>query len=194
MPVIMAMAPQAADPTHEDALLVERVAAGDTRALRELYDRYAGRSLALALRVLGSRAEAEEVVQDAFVELWRRAGQFERERGAARGFLTTIVRSRAIDRLRSRGVHERTAQDASREPVPTGPSPIEAADARLERERVSQALAALPEAQRQVIELAYYEGRSQREIAALTGEPLGTIKTRVRLALDKLTSLLGGKS
>jgi RNA polymerase sigma-70 factor (ECF subfamily) len=184
-----------APPADEDAALLARVARGEQRALKVLYDRWGSRALAVAHRVLASTSEAEEVVQEAFVEVWKRAAQYDVERGVVRAWIMTIVRSRAIDRLRARGAVDRTVQGLEREaPPPPAPSPLEDAEARAERERVAAALAALPEAQRQVIELAYYEGITQREIAERTGEPLGTVKTRVRLALEKLGAILGGAS
>ncbi len=177
----------------EDAQLCARCARGDASALKTLYERYVGRTKAVALRVLGSASEAEETVQETFVEVWRRAGQYDPARGAVRAWIVTIARSRAIDRLRSRGAGERSVAGLAREQRPqNAPSPLEDAVQHAERERVLAALAQLPEPQRRVIELAYYEGRSQREIAESTGEPLGTVKTRVRLALDKLAGLLGG--
>ena len=184
-------------PSHghgdEDAEACARVARGDARALAALYQRHAGRVKALALRILGSPPEAEEIVQETFVEVWRRAGQYELGRGAVRAWITTIARSRAIDRLRSRGVGERSvAALAHEDRQPTPATPLENVEQRAERERVAQALAELPDAQRRVIELAYFEGKSQREIAESTGEPLGTVKTRVRLAMEKLAGLLGG--
>jgi RNA polymerase sigma-70 factor (ECF subfamily) len=193
-PMIWALA--VGDPTgpDDDARLCARVAAGDAQALKALYDCHASRAKAVALRVLASASEAEEIVQETFVEVWRHAARYEPGRGSVRAWIVTMARSRAIDRLRHRQVGERSVAGLAREDRPAGaPSPLEDVQQRVERERVLRALAELPDAQRRVIELAYYEGKSQREIAEVTGEPLGTIKTRVRLAMEKLAGLLGGR-
>ncbi len=191
--MIWALAVGEAGRPDEDAGLCARAAGGDAGALKSLYERYAGRAKAVALRVLGTQPEAEEIVQETFVEVWRRAAQYDAGRGSVRAWIVTIARSRSIDRLRSRQVGDRSVAGLAREDRPTGgPTPLEDVEQRMERERVTRALAELPDAQRRVIELAYYEGKSQREIADVTGEPLGTIKTRVRLAMDKLAGLLGG--
>ena len=178
---------------EEQREVFRRIAAGDQAALKTLYEWVAGRAMALALRLLSDRSEAEDVVQDAFIEVWRRAGQYEAARGGADAFVLTVVRSRAIDRLRARGSSSRVAAEAKREGMlESAPPPPDAADARFNRERVQGALAALPPEQRRVVELAYYEGLSQSEIAVLTHEPLGTVKTRTRLAMAKLADLLAG--
>lgn len=179
---------------EEQREVFRRIAAGDQAALKTLYEWIAGRAMAVALRLLRDRSEAEDVVQDAFIEVWRRASQYEATRGGADAFVLTIVRSRAIDRLRARGSSSRVAAEAGREGVlESSPPPHEAADARFDRERVLGALAALPPEQRRVVELAYYEGMSQSEIAVLLHEPLGTVKTRTRLAMMKLAEMLAGK-
>ncbi|MHB1843615.1 MAG: sigma-70 family RNA polymerase sigma factor [Deltaproteobacteria bacterium] len=179
-------------PTPSDeAELARRIAAGEAEALREVYDRHAGRVLALSLRVLRERGEAEEIVQETFLELWRRAKQFDSGRGSLGALLATIARSRAIDRLRSRGSRQNVERDSFTAPsAPTAPD--ESASQGEERRRVGAALGTLPVEQRQAIELAYFEGLTQREIADRTGDPLGTVKTRVRLAMEKLTALLAG--
>jgi RNA polymerase sigma-70 factor (ECF subfamily) len=182
------LAQQAAEETR----LMARVARGESAALKHLYERHAARLLALAHRIIGARGEAEEVVQESFLEVWRRAKDFSTERGSVTTFVNTIVRSRAIDRLRSRGARERVTEAAKNEPPRDSASPLEAVEQRVERERINAALMALPAEQRQVLELAYFEGLSQSEIAEKTGEPLGTVKTRVRLAMGKLAALLGG--
>jgi len=174
-----------------DEPLLRRVAAGDSRALRTLYDRNAPAALALAFRILRAKAEAEEVVQEAFVEVWRRAASFDPRRGSASSYVLAVCRSRALDRLRSRGSAERAAAASAREEPEPSPLPIESAVQRQDRERVQRALATLPAEQRAAIELSYFAGLSQREIAERLGDPLGTVKTRVRLALEKLAALLG---
>jgi RNA polymerase sigma-70 factor (ECF subfamily) len=180
----------AASVGDDEAPLFARAARGDATALRALYDRFAGRALAVALRLLGARPEAEEIVQETFVEVWRRAGEFDGARGGAASWITAIARNRAIDRLRARGASERRDLEVGRD-APSVPTPLEDVEQRLERERVTAALAELPPEQRTAIDLAYFHGLTQREIAERTGEPLGTVKTRVRLAMEKLAARLG---
>jgi RNA polymerase sigma-70 factor (ECF subfamily) len=177
-------------PDADDELLT-RIASGDQRALRKLYDRCAGQCLALAVRIVRERREAEEVVQEAFLEVWKRAGDFDGRRGSAVAWLMQIARTRAIDRLRTRGAVDRMVSRAAHEPEPPpAPAALELVEARRRRDRVKSALDRLPENQRACIELAYFEGLTQREIAERTGDPLGTVKTRVRTALQRLATLL----
>ncbi len=161
--------------------------------MREVYLRCGGRCFAIALRLLPTREDAEEVLQETFLEVWRRAREFDPARGGLQAWVTTIVRTRAIDRVRAQGTVARAVAGASHEPAPVSAAPLApdvAAGQRESRLRVWAALARLPPEQREVVELAYFEGLSQREIAERTGEPLGTVKTRMRLALEKLGTLL----
>ena len=176
-----------------DQALLARVSGGDAAALRTLYDVCAGRAMSIAYRVLASRSEAEEVVQETFVQVWRQAASYDASRGGAMAWVATIVRSRALDRLRSRAASERAVARSEDDPdaQPTAPAPADLAAQRELRAQVMAALAALPVEQRSAIELAYYEGLSHSEIAARLGDPLGTVKTRVRLGLAKLASVLG---
>lgn len=174
-----------------DEVLLRRIAARDPKALRELYDRCASVALAVAHRILRSAPEAQDVLQDAFVEAWRNAGQFDARRGTAVAWLIAITRSRALDRLRARAASDRARTALKAEEPPAVPLPIESATQRQERDRLQQALATLPSEQRDTLQLAYFEGLTQVEIAARLGEPLGTVKTRCRLALEKLARILG---
>lgn len=176
-----------------DQALLARVSGGDAVALRTLYDVCAGRAMSIAYRVLASRSEAEEVVQETFVQVWRQAASYDASRGGAMAWIATIVRSRALDRLRARAASERAvarSEDEADAPA-TAAAPAELAAQRELRAQVMAALAALPVEQRSAIELAYYEGLSHSEIAARLGDPLGTVKTRVRLGLAKLATVLG---
>lgn len=174
-----------------DGTLIARITEGDTRALRALYDRCSRRAFAVALGVLTNRGEAEEVVQETFLQVWRQARRFDARRGGATTWIVTIARSRAIDRLRARGAADRAVASVRAEPVEaTAPSPVEAAEQAELRRKVADALAELPTEQRRALELAYFRGLSQAEIAAELGDPLGTVKTRVRLGLGKLAALL----
>ena len=149
--------------------------------------------MAIALRVLKDRTEAEDVVQETFLEIWKRAAEFDANRGGADAWIVTIARSRAIDRLRSRDSAARAATaSATPAPLPRAAPPLELAEERQNRERIAAALATLPSEQRAAIELAYFEGLTQREISERTGDPLGTVKTRVRLAIEKLAAILEG--
>ena len=169
------------------------MAAGEVAALRALYDEHAPRALGIALRILRSLEEAEDVVQETFLEVWRRSAQFDHGRGSALAWIVTIARSRAIDRFRASRAAGRVLGGAVADEnvLRTAlPSPADRMDERREGARVAKALAALPTPQRETIELAYFEGLSQSEIAARTGTPLGTVKMRVKLAIDKLAGLL----
>jgi RNA polymerase sigma-70 factor, ECF subfamily len=180
-----------------DSDLIARAAGADERAMAELYDRYGQMLYAVAYRIVGQRADAEEVVLDAFAQAWRDATRFETSRGSVAGWLTTIARSRALDLVRARTRRERITASAAAERPDTSPGmggwradPSSGVDLAERRRRVQLALEALSPPQRRAIELAYFEGLSQSEIAALLHEPLGTIKTRVRLGMQKLRESL----
>lgn len=171
------------------------MAGGDHRALGELYDRHARLLYSLALRIVRERADAEDVLQEAFSQAWRQASRFEAGRGSVAGWLVTVMRSRALDRLRQRRVQPAGVADFERV-AHNVPDPALGLDLQLvtaeQAERVRHALAALPDEQRVPLELAYYEGLSQSEIAATLGVPLGTIKTRMRQTLRRLRDALAG--
>jgi RNA polymerase sigma-70 factor (ECF subfamily) len=167
---------------------MRQVAAGEIGGLENLYDRYHAAAYALALRITTESALAEDVVQDSFLGLWRNAGRYAEEKGSVKGWLLAIVRHRAIDSMRRRR-NGTTIADETDEPLPialTLPDVWPEVSGRLDAEQVRCALQALPEAQREAIEMAYFDGLTQREIAAKTGAPLGTVKSRMRLGLVSL--------
>lgn len=161
---------------------------GDEAALAVLYDRYAGVVYSVARRVLRDAAAAEEILQDIFYQLWRTAANFDPARGSLAGWLLVTARNRAISRLRKRSLAP--AQELA-EQAAVLPFNLESAVAQNQlMAKVKSALAQLPPEQRQALELAYFEGLTHSEIAARTGEPLGTVKTRLRAALDSLRRVL----
>jgi RNA polymerase sigma-70 factor (ECF subfamily) len=171
-----------------DRILIARVEGRDAEALSILYDRHAARLLGLAHRILGETGEAEEVLQEVFLFAWRAASTFDASRGSVLAWLLVATRSRAIDRLRARRPAAVTSVRGLDEVAEAaGPDDVEAASAgRQWEERCRAAVRELPEDQRRVLELAYFEGLTQQEIAEKTAIPLGTVKTRVRLGLMKL--------
>ncbi len=172
-----------------DVLLVQAMADGDAESLGRLYDRHAPRLIALGLRVLGHRDEAEDLVHDVLLEAWRSAPDFDPARGSVRTWLAMRYRSRALDRLRSAGRARAVSLEDAGVPeraAPEGEDPALGAD----RERLGRALASLPEAQRRVLELGYFEGLSSSEIAERLAVPVGTVKSRVAAALAKLRGFL----
>ena len=174
-----------------DRSCVSRMRAGDTRALEELYDRHAPLLYGLALRIVGRASDAEEVLQDTWLQVWRQAATWDPGRGTVIGWLITLARSRAIDRIRSVASRARAETAAPRPDVVTGANePAENAEARQRRERVSAALGALTPNQREVIELGYFGGLSQSEIAARLGTPLGTVKSWTRQGLMRMRELV----
>lgn len=178
-------------PTDPGVELAERIRSGDREALGELYDRDAGIALALAIRVLGDRQLAEDVVHDAFVTVWQKIGGYTPDRGAVRSWLLAIVRNRAIDRLRAARPSIDPSEADELSLLRTGPNLVsDAVEERLARETVRRAIASLPYEQRHAIELAYFGGLTYREVAARTGVPVGTANGRLRMALAKLRDAL----
>jgi RNA polymerase sigma-70 factor, ECF subfamily len=184
-----------APPADHD--LMGRAAQGDQQAIGTLYDRYGGVLYAVAYRVVGQRADAEDVVIEAFAQAWRDATRFEATRGSVAGWLTMIARSRALDVVRARSRRDRITATAAADQPQRSPAmgdwrvdPSDSYDHAERRRQVHAALQTLSLPQRQAIELAFFEGLSQSEIAERLKEPLGTIKTRVRLGMQKLRDLL----
>ena len=171
-----------------DEALVALIARSDESALAELYDRIGGTAYGLAYRVLRDEALAEDAVQEAFLGLWRSAGSFIPERAKASTWILTLVHRRAVDLVRRE--QRRRAEPLEGAPEPSEGSAEEAAWLRLDRERVQAALQSLPDQQREAIELAYYGGYSQSELAERLGQPLGTIKSRMFSGLARLRELL----
>jgi RNA polymerase sigma-70 factor, ECF subfamily len=180
------------EPVPERRML-ERMAAGDGDALRELYDTHARAVYSLAVRILRSQSDAEDIVQEVFVQAWRQATRYDASRGTVAGWLLMQAKSRSIDRLRARRARPEQSEEAR------GSEPVDASDAAdiqivrgEQAARVRQALDELPALQKTALELAYYEGLTHVEIAEQLEQPLGTVKTRIRQGLLKLRQALGG--
>jgi RNA polymerase sigma-70 factor (ECF subfamily) len=178
-----------------DTDLIAQLASGSQEALAELFDRYGGLAYAVAMRVLGDPGRAEDAVQEAFLKIWNNAASFDARRGSLRTWLLASVRNRSIDYLRGRGAHERQELELQPAMVEAGPrdDPWREVSLSLERTAVREAMSSLPPEQRQAVELAYFGGYSHEEIAQMTKVPLGTVKGRMRLALEKLSSYLQGR-
>ena len=174
---------------------MDRMIRGDQSALAELYDRHARAVYSLALRVVGDRADAEDVVQEVFTQAWRHCSRYDRARATVAGWLVMMTRSRSIDHLRSRKARPDTQSATVDMPDPPGQTPAQDAIviAGEAVQRVRRALGELPATLRAPLELAYFEGLSQTAIAEKLGEPLGTVKTRMRTALQKLRSVMQGE-
>jgi RNA polymerase sigma-70 factor, ECF subfamily len=175
---------------NEDADLLSAIADGDRQAVRALYERYSRILLGLLLRILGDRSEAEDVLQEVFLQIWKKAGDFDERRGRALHWLATIARNRALDR--------RSTLESRRRLLPAAPvvleedslDPADEANLAEEARHLHRALAQLPEAERKVLLLAYFDGLSQSEIAGRVGAPLGTVKSHARIGLARLRDVL----
>lgn len=177
-----------------DVDLLKAIARQDETALAELYDRYRVILFGLLVRILNNRQEAEDVLQEVFLQVWRRAADFDETRGRPFTWLVTLARSRGIDRLRSLAARDRVAIAGAREATEQVSDAVADAFRSEQRGLVTTALDQLPEEQRRAITLAYFDGLTQSEIAAKLNAPLGTVKTRMRTGLIKLKELLGNKS
>jgi RNA polymerase sigma-70 factor (ECF subfamily) len=175
--------------------LLQQIASGDGDAFRRFYDRYASLAFTFALRLLGARSDAEDLVQEVFLQVWRQAQSYSPERGSPEAWLITMTRSRAIDKLRSMRRRDMSPlspdEPARMEGGAQVAPPTEASEAKLMLQGV---LARLPETHRMVLELAYFDGLTQSEIAARIREPLGTVKTRMRAGLERLRGFLGAEA
>jgi RNA polymerase sigma-70 factor (ECF subfamily) len=192
------VAPDLAMPDTEaraDEATVRAIAGGSADALGRLYDRHAAVVYGLARRIVGQPDVAEEIVQDVFAQVWRDAPRYARERATVAGWLVMLTRTRAIDRVRSRRARPDVAAgveiSAVRPPTAGDPDPEMAALSADDARAIRDALAALPDGQRALLDLAYYEGLTHTEIAARTGAPLGTVKTRLRAAMQALRDAMG---
>ena len=177
-----------------DEELMPLVREKDARAFEVLFDRHGGIAYSLAYRIVGERAVAEEVTQEAFISLWRSGGRYDSSRGSVRSWTLGIVRNRAIDALRSRAIRSEKVQfdDSILEQRPSEDRTDEEALRRETAGELRGALRGLPDDQSAVIELAYYGGFSQSEIASMLRLPLGTVKGRMRLGLEKIRGNLAG--
>jgi RNA polymerase sigma-70 factor, ECF subfamily len=179
-----------------DPKLLARVVKGDHQAFSQLYDQSSTLLYTMALRILGNREEAAELLQDVYLEVWRKVSRYDVGRGTPVAWLVTLTRSRAIDRLRSRASrgHQKSTDSldgaSAAQVQDQGPGPFEAQADQEIRALVGGAMASLPQAQQQALELAYYEGLSHAEIAARLNQPLGTVKTRIKLGMSKLRESL----
>lgn len=171
--------------------MLRQIAQGDEAALGQLYDRFGTTVYAVAFRITGQQVDAEEVTMEAFAQVWRDAVKFDPSRGSVPAWLCVIARTRALDLVRSHSRRQRLNESVAREPMEESSAiPDVLHDER--RKAVNAALAELPDAQREAIELAYYQGLSQSEIAEQLQQPLGTIKTRMRAGMMKLREMLRG--
>ena len=188
--------PNVAAQQMSDEVLAAQVARGESSALEILYDRYASTVLGISLRIVGDQVMAEDVLQETFWRLWRSAASYQSERGSFTSWLFRIARNLAIDAYRRRNARPRPIADVESGDTKLDQTPDPNMDTAkqsrllLRHRQVSRALATLPGIQRQVIEMAYFDGMTRQEIAEATGEALGTIHTRARLALQKLRQQL----
>jgi len=186
------LGPAALESRQADQATLARIARGDQTAFAELYDRHARLVYSLALRILQDGADAEDIVQEVFAQVWAQAGRYDASRGAVAAWMLTVTRSRAIDKLRAKRARPEAAAEAS-----AAESVVDLAAAQdlelLSAEQVTRlqrALKELPDSQRTALELAYYEGLTHVEVASRLNEPLGTVKTRIRQAVMKLREAL----
>jgi RNA polymerase sigma-70 factor (ECF subfamily) len=193
-----AEAAAAAERARFDAELLRRMARSDREAFAQLYDRFSRPLFSTAQRILANTAEAEDIVQDVFLALWEKAAAFEPGRGTAFAWAVTLTRNRAIDRVRLRQrrtelLHETAAEDTGTRPTESGRHSAEELELKEQASAVRTALAALPADQQRAVELAFFGGLTQLEIAEKLREPLGTVKARIRRGLLRLRDTLGGR-
>ncbi|MCH8556744.1 MAG: sigma-70 family RNA polymerase sigma factor [Balneolia bacterium] len=197
--ILLALLKKLTADSDRETELLHRIGRKDEAALSELYDLYKSLLYSLCVSIVKDRAEAEELLQEIFVQVWEKASGFDRSKGTPYAWLTTMTRNKAIDILRSRSYKENQITDNDTDDIilpflPSDePSPYSAAVAKERSSMIQTILKAIPDEQRSVLVAAYFEGYSQTEIADQTGLPLGTVKSRMRQGLIKLQHMLAGK-
>ncbi len=180
--------------TLDDESLIRLITRGQADALSALYDRYSRLVFSLAINTVGDSATAEEITLDVFTRVWNKADTYQTERAQVRTWLASIARYRSIDVLRRRGVrpeqHSVGWAEVSPDVMPSVDGPEASTELALQSERVRAAIRQLPESQQETLALAYFKGYTHQEIADVLGQPLGTVKTRIRLAMQKLREML----
>jgi RNA polymerase sigma-70 factor (ECF subfamily) len=172
-----------------ERVLVDRLVAGDERALGELYDSHSGFVYGLAFRILGDKQAAEDVTQEVFVSFWQMPERFDHTRGSLRAFLSTLTHRRSVDHIRREEARRRRETKTTYEPLPV-PSVDDTALSTVTSRKVREVVAKLPTAQREALELAYFHGHTYRQVADVLGIPEGTAKSRLRLALQRIAEAL----
>lgn len=178
-------------PDLEDTRIVREMAAGQSSALGTFYDKWSGRVYSVAISILGEQADADDIVEETFFQAWNQAGRFDARQGRASSWILNIARSRSLDRLKAiKRRREESAESVELTASSNAPDPAQELIDMERRDAVTVALLTLPPSQREVVEMAYFGGLSQAEIAQCTGQALGTVKTRIRLAMQKLREQL----
>ncbi len=179
---------------ESDRTLIQQIGAGDQKAFGILYDRYKTLVFSLAVKIAGNHETAEDITLDVFTQIWEKADRYHSEKGSVKGWIASLARYRSIDTLRRRKVRADINRpqwsDVQLERLPSNDNTGEALELAETRKKVSNAIAKLPEDQQEVLAMAYFKGYTHRQIAEALNEPLGTIKTRIRLGLQKLKQIL----
>ena len=183
---------------EDDHALIKQIGTGDRKAFSILYDRYKSLVFSLAIKIAGSHEMAEDITLDAFTQIWKNADKYHPEKGTVKGWIASIARYRSIDTLRQRNIRLDVNRpqwlDVQLETLPSNDNPGEALELEVMRRKVSNAINRLPEDQQEVLAMAYFKGYTHRQIAEALNEPLGTIKTRIRLGLQKLREIFKDES
>jgi len=178
---------------EDDRTLIEQIGTGDRKAFSILYDRYKTLVFSLAIKIAGSHETAEDITLDVFTQIWKNADKYHPEKGTLKGWIASIARYRSIDTLRRHKVRSDINcpqwSDIQLETLPSNDNTGEALELAETRHKVSKAIAKLPEDQQEVLAMAYFKGYTHRQIAEVLNEPLGTIKTRIRLGIQKLREI-----
>jgi RNA polymerase sigma-70 factor (ECF subfamily) len=193
MPPINGYLSTKSDSKEDDRTLIKQIGIGDPEALSILYDRYKTIVFSLASKISGSQETAEDITIDVFTQIWENADKYHPEKGTIKGWIASIARYRSIDALRRRKVrfdmNQHQWSDGQLETLPSNDNPVEALELAVTRRQVSDAVNRLSKDQQEALAMAYFKGYTQRQIAEKLSEPLGTIKTRIRLGLQRLRQI-----
>jgi len=198
MPPINEYQPAESRFQESDRTLIQQIGAGDQKAFGILYDRYKTLVFSLAVKIAGNHETAEDITLDVFTQIWKNAEKYHPEKGLVKGWIASLARYRSIDTLRRRKVRSDINHpqwsDVQLEKLPSNDNPVDALESAEIRHKISDTIKRLPEDQQEVLAMAYFKGYTHRQIAEALNEPLGTIKTRIRLGLQKLREIFKDKN